>query len=123
MLKKILSLILFISLTGFSNLQQARTEAEEYALKAAFVYNFTKYIEWSSSNNGDEFIIGVMGYSPILKYLSEIAQSKSVNGKKIVLKQFYKPDEIRFCHVLFIPEQSSYPISTILSKVSKGTLT
>jgi len=126
MLKKLLSLILLLT-ASFSyagnGLQQPRTEAEEYALKAAFVYNFTKFIDWNASNNGDEFIIGVMGYSPILKYLADIAQTKSVNGKKIVIKQYYKPDEIKFCHVLFIPEQTSYPLNTILSKVSKGTLT
>src|SRR5881227_1509792 len=125
MLKKILFFLLFISLSfsAVDSFPQAKSEAQEYSLKAAFIYNFTKFIDWNSSNNGDEFIIGVMGYSPIIKYLTEIAQTKSVNGKKIVIKQFYKPDEIKFSHVLFIPEQCTYPLSSILSKVAKGTLT
>ena len=126
MVKRLLCFILLLSASlsyADDGLQQPRTEAEEYALKAAFIYNFTKYIEWNSSNNGDEFTIGVLGYSPIIKYLADIAQTKTVNGKKIVIKQFYKPDEIRFCHLLFIPEQSTISLPTILSRVGKGTLT
>jgi hypothetical protein len=124
MLKKVLC-ILLITAAGFSALNSyaQKSEAEEYALKAAFVYNFTRYIEWTPSNNGDEFIIGVLGYSPIIKHLQEISMTKSVNGKKIVIKQFYKPEEIKFCHVLFIPRESSYALPDILENVSKGTLT
>jgi hypothetical protein len=126
---KISKYLLALLLIGYCQLpianaiQQPKTEAEEYALKAAFLYNFTKYIEWNSSNNGDEFIIGVVGYSPVIKYLADIAQTKSVNGKKIVIKQFFKPDEIKFCHLLFIPQQSNYTLQAILAKVGRGTLT
>jgi len=126
MLKKALFIFVFIFLSGFSSVHlyaQTKSEAEEYALKAAFVYNFTKFIEWEPSNNGDEFVIGVFGNSPIIKPLMEIAQSKSVNGKKIVVRQYYKPDEIKFCHVLFIPRQTTYSLSSILPRITKGTLT
>jgi hypothetical protein len=126
MIKRVTFLILIAligawPINGFA--QQARTQAEEYALKAAFVYNFTKFIEWDSSNNDDEFVICVLGYSPIIKALADIAQTKTVNGKKIIIKQHYKPEDIRFCHILFVPKQSSYPISEILHRVSRGTLT
>jgi hypothetical protein len=103
--------------------QQARTQAEEYNLKAAFIYNFTKFIEWNSSNNGDDFIICVLGNSPIIKSLTEIAQNKSVNGKRIIIKQHNKPEEIKFCHILFIPKECSFSLTEILPRVSRGTLT
>jgi hypothetical protein len=126
MLKKILPLSVFLLLAAFSVLHcaaQQKSQAEEYALKAAFVYNFTRFIEWTPSNDADEFVIGVLGYSPIIKHLQEISQTKSVNGKKIVIKQFYTPDEMKFCHVLFIPRQTNYSLHSILDNVSKGTLT
>jgi hypothetical protein len=116
-------LFVLIGLMPICSKAQARSQAEEYNLKAAFVYNFTKFIEWTPSNNDDEFVICVLGYSPIIKALTEIAQSKSVNGKKIVIKQHYKPEDIKFCHILFIPRNSSYPLSEILTRVSHGTLT
>jgi hypothetical protein len=117
----LLGFIAVLPQNGFT--QEARTEAEEYNLKAAFVYNFTKYIDWNSSGEGNEFDICVIGYSPIIKALTDIAQTKTVNGKKIVIKQHYKPEDIRFCHILFIPKQSQYPLGEILSRVSRGTLT
>src|SRR2546423_14160613 len=93
------SILLFITLSlsfmlhsSFSILyssQSAPTEAEEYALKAAFLYNFTKYIEWPSAEaNEKEFIIGVVGSSPIVNPLIEIAKNKTVKGKKIIIHQF-----------------------------------
>ena len=122
MLKRLLCFLTLFSIT-LSFAQQPKTEAEEYVLKAAFLYNFTKYIDWGTSSNGDEFTIGVMGYSPIVKTLAEIAASKNVSGKKIVIKQYYKPEEIKYCNVLFIPQQTSYSLQSILNKVGKGTLT
>jgi hypothetical protein len=124
MMKRLLFLLfLFANSSLHHGYAQAKSEAEEYALKAAFVYNFTRYIEWTSSNDGDEFVIGVIGYSPLIRHLQAIAVSKSVNGKKIVVKQYYTPEEIKSCHILFIPNQINYSISSILKYTSRGTLT
>jgi hypothetical protein len=124
MIKRLLFLLILLTNGSLHDGHaQAKSEAEEYALKSAFVYNFTRYIEWTSSNEGDEFIIGVIGYSPIIRHLQAIAVSKEVNGKKIVVKQFYTPEEIKFCHILFIPNQVNYSIQSILQHTFKGTLT
>ena len=131
-MKKILHIIfvfLLIEVTsGFSPLvshfQEVPTEAEEYALKAVFIYNFTKYIEWQPySMDNDEFVISVLGPSPVIKPLLEIAATKTVKGKKIIIRQFYSPDDIRFTHILFISQKNTSTLYSVLSKVSKGTLT
>jgi len=124
----IVFVLLLIEVTaGFSpvisHFQDVPTEAEEYALKALYIYNFTKYIDWLPSTMDDEFVIGVFGSSPIVKPLIELAGTKTVKGKKIVIRQFYSPSDIRFAHIIFISQKSSYPLSAVLSRVSKGTLT
>src|ERR1051326_5087862 len=102
MLKRSIYIILFFLLAGFTPVseQNASSEAEEYALKAAFLYNFSKYVEWPPSTMDNDFYVGVCGPSPILEPLREIARTKTVKGKKIIIKEYSNPEQIRFCHIL-----------------------
>ena len=98
-------------------------ETKEYSLKAAFIFNFTKYIDWSVTEARDEFIIGVIGNSPINAPLEEIAKSKTVKDKKITLRKFNNANEINFCNILFIGREAPVPLRDIFVKTGKGTLT
>ena len=120
MLKRFLFVILLLTL--YPSLAWCQTKEEEYNLKAAFVYNFTKYINWPPTVE-DEFIIGIVGPSPIEGPLQEIARTKTVNDKKIVIKTFDKPEDITFCNILYIAKNSSISLYSILSKIGYGTLT
>jgi len=97
--------------------------ANEYNLKAAFIYNFTKYVDWNSSSGENEFIIGVVGHSAIYVPLEIIANTKSVNGKRIQLRQFSSLNNYTFCNAIFISKNTDQSIEEILEKVErKGTL-
>ena len=100
-------------------------ESSEYKLKAVFIYNFTLYVDWDPSIKSDEFVIGVLGNSPIDEPLEEIARTKTCNGKKITIRHYNSADELSqsFCHILFIPRNSSASLDAVLSKVPKGTMT
>jgi len=102
----------------------AQEEDGEYGIKAAFIYQFTNYIDWDSLIPGDEFVIGIIGNSPVKNQLSEIARTKTVKGKRISVMQFSKPEEIVPCHILFISRKASFALDDILAKTAaKGTLT
>ena len=99
-------------------------ETEEYDIKAAFIYKFTNYIDWDSHLQGNEFVIGVIGNSPVSRHLTEIAQTKTIKDKKIVIRQFNNAEEIGPCQILFISRKTSATLDDILAKVAdKGTLT
>jgi YfiR/HmsC-like len=102
----------------------AQQENEEYGVKAAFIYQFTNYIEWDSLIPGDEFVIGIIGNSPVKGQLAEIAKTKTVKGKRIAVRQFSKPEEIIPCQILFISRKATFALDDILAKVGgRGTLT
>jgi hypothetical protein len=108
----------------FYSYQPADGPVTEYKLKAAFMYNFIQYIDWNSATPGsNEFIIGIIGHSDIDEPLHEIALSKTGSDKKIIIRHFNTPEEITFCHILFIPRETPIPLNAILAKVPKGTLT
>ena len=98
-------------------------KASEYNLKAAFIYNFTKYIEWKTVSADSEFIIGIIGASPINDPLVEVIKTETVDGKKIIIKQFNKTADISGCHILFISRNSGVALEDILAKTTgKGML-
>jgi hypothetical protein len=111
----------FFAICSFTGLQQE--QAKEYNLKAAFIYNFTKYIEWNEPVDENEFIIGIIGESFINDPLAEIVKTETVDNKKITIRQFTKPADISLCHILFISHNCNFPLEDILEKTSgKGTL-
>ena len=114
--------LVFILLGSFS--RQTSEKNEEYRIKAAFIYKFTNYIEWDSKITGDEFIIGVIGPSPISNALSMLAKSTTVKGKKVSIRQYSNAEEIGSCHILFISQEAVPPLYEILAySKEKGTLT
>jgi hypothetical protein len=48
-------------------------------------------------------VIGVMEKDPLLPDLEQIAKSKKIQNRTILIKQFSSVNEIRACHILFIP--------------------
>jgi len=120
-LKALLGVFLFLALSGFS--PKPQTVTDEYNLKAAFIYNFTRYIDWGGYAANKEFVIGIIGESAIHEPLEDIANTKTVDGKKIVIRKFNSPDEIGFCHILFISRNSTWSLKEIMEKATdKGTL-
>lgn len=121
MRKIIPCLFVFVAAAGFS--AKPQTKAEEYNLKAAFLYNFTRYIEWDGYTSNSEFVIGIVGTSDIQEALKDIADSKSVDGKKIIIRKFNSPDEIGNCHILFISRNTPYTLTELFVNIpDKGTL-
>ena len=115
--------LFFVVMCSFCATLKAQTNEREADLKAAFIYNFTKYIEWDSSYNENNFVIGIIGSSSITKSLAEIAKTNLAKNKKIVIKIFNRPEDISYCHILFISQKNSFSLQSILDKAGKGTLT
>jgi len=112
--------LVFMSLSAMRiTAQPAQQEAN---LKAAFIFNFTKYIEWNT-NVQDIFVIGVLGKSPIVEPLNEIARTNTIKNKTIVVRVLNRPEEVASCNILFIPRGCPFPLQPILDHAGTGVLT
>jgi len=81
----------------------AETLSSENSLKAAFIFNFAKYVEWPESafRGKAEFCIGTLGRSPLDRELAALS-GKSIKGRSIVFRQINSHEEAAKCQVLFI---------------------
>jgi hypothetical protein len=120
MLKRIVYLILFC--LSASTLK-AQVREQESNLKAAFIYNFINYIDWDAGNNNNDFIIGIVGPSPVTKPLIDFSKGKTAKDKKIIIRIFNRPEDIENCQILFIPKNLPFSLHSILEKTDRGTLT
>jgi hypothetical protein len=120
---RLLSLALIL-LSPFSTASTAFPETSdhvkiEYAVKAGFIYNFTKFIQWPEKafqKGQEEFIVGVLGEDPFENSLDLLASQKKAQGWKIVIRHFSSQDEIAECHILFISPSQGGNLDKILSK-------
>ena len=122
---KLKSLLILLTLFAFALATAAQADERIYSLKAAFIYNFTKYITWETDDNPNEadFIIGVVSSSPIIGSLQQIAANSTVKNKRLIIRVFDTPAEIRYCNILFIPAGTPFSLQSILTKTGPGTLT
>lgn len=91
-------------------------------IKAVYLYNFTKYIEWPKADRGEQFVFGVIGNAPVTVELENIAKTKKVADRPIVIKKYSAVNEVSKCHILFVSPETSGQISSITGKI-KGQST
>ena len=84
----------------------------EYPLKALFLYNFGSYIEWPAgtfASDQSPFVIGVLGSASLDETLRQIAATKKIAGRTIVIQQYTSVDDIKPCEILFIARSVPLP--------------
>jgi hypothetical protein len=78
-----------------------------YNVKAAFLYNFARYVEWPKEAFADKqapFVIGIFGENPFGTVLGRIAKTKTVQDRRIEVKNIDSLDGLADCHILFITD-------------------
>lgn len=89
---------------GGASLVQAEV-SKEYQVKAAFLYNFTKFVEWPSQRFTDAtapIVVGILGQNPFGHELENIVRNRTVNGRSIVVRELASVAEARDVHLLFV---------------------
>ena len=90
--------------------------APEYAVKAAFLYNFAKFVEWPAdafAGPGSPIVIWVFGEDPFGDALGSL-KGKTANGRPIVVRYAANLGELERCHLLFVSASSMALLPKIL---------
>ncbi len=101
-------------------LRAQETAPSEYQLKAAFLYNFAKFIEWPPEafpEDTSPFAIGIIGQNPFGIDLERTVKSKLVNGHPFAVIQVRTLAELKHCHILFISPSERKRLPEILNSV------
>ena len=97
-------------------------EGNEYQVKAMFVFNFIKYVEWPATNANTEFAIGVIGESEITEPLERIATQKKAGHKKIIIRKLALDDDT-YCDIIIVSRSRSTKLEMLEKRyANKGVL-
>lgn len=81
--------------------------AEEHELKAAFLFNFTKFVEWPAeafSDRGSRFRICVVGDELLAEFLEDLVGGETAKGRDLEVVLYGRTRDARSCQILFVEE-------------------
>jgi len=82
------------------------SSAKEYQIKAAFVYNFLKFVEYPAGRfekTNSPVVIGVVGNSTMTAALEMTVKHRKLNGRDILVKTVETLEGTKESHILFFP--------------------
>jgi hypothetical protein len=94
--------------------------ADEYDVKAALLFNFTKFVEWPQDSFQDAaapIVIGIIGDDPFGGNLLHMIEGKTVRGRYLVIRKERFGDDLRRCEVLFISASERQRSTRILGSL------
>ena len=100
-----------------------RAQEDERAVRAAFVFNLTKYVSWPQGRH-DRLVLGVIGNGSMGPVLKQILNGKTSDGRRINVEVHTSENELRDCDLLYVEDSSPERIRAILDRVqSRAVLT
>ncbi len=111
-------------LVAVSCLHSQQANPTEYEVKAAYLYNFGKFVEWPAKVTAasELFSICVLGDDPFGATFDATIASESINGKKVAVKRITKPQDAVSCRILFISSSEESRLKEILATLDKTSV-
>ncbi len=101
----------------------AERAPDEYEVKAAFLYNFARYVRWpprDATRPSPTFVITVVGRDPFGALLDEAIRDADVDGRPLEVRRITNPGEIGPSDIVFVGEPEH--VAAVLARVA-GTPT
>ena len=115
-----LSLVWLLAVSSGRAQESAPTE---YQLKAAFLLNFAKFVEWppaAFAQPTSPIVLGILGENPFGDALERTIQDKTINNRPLVIKPFRSAADATNCHLLFISASEKARLPEILAGLGKA---
>ena len=124
-MKKVGTLIVVISLLtamalGCHAEGLESSDSSEYLIKAGFIYNFAKLVEWPATafaQPDSPIVIGILGDDPFGATLDRIVADKKINGRGFAVKRLkWTRDlkDLRDCNILFVSSSEKEHIDSVV---------
>lgn len=110
--------LVYVVAFAFVPFMQAAQQLTEYDIKAVFLLNFTRFIEWPAAGEaapGQPLVIGVIGDDPFGGRLDEAVRSEKVNNRALTVKRIVHLDQARQCVAVFIARSEKQRLGEILN--------
>ena len=97
---------------------RAQDSHSEYQVKAAYLFNFLKFVEWPEGAFADPLapiVIGIVGDDPFEDALPQVVVGKTVQGRDLVIRKYRVGEDLRTSHILFISASEKRRLPQLLA--------
>jgi len=100
---------------------------EEYQVKAAFLYNFAKFVQWPAGafqNPSEPIAICVLGQDPFGRSLEDTVTGRTIDGRPLTVRNISNIAQSARCHILFVSSAEHKKSAPVLNEIkTPGVLT
>lgn len=88
-------------------------------LEVAYIYNFTRFIQWPEAPTGRPFVIGVIG-NPVMEVALRVLErdGKRGAGRRIEVRGFASADVLDACEILFVGADAEDQLDAIVRRTA-----
>ena len=109
--RRFVVLAMLAGLAASASAQDQRSaESSEYLIKAGYIFNFARLVEWpaSSAAKGQPIVIGVLGNDAFATVLARVVDGKKIDDRPFLVKRL-KNKEFKDCgcRILFVAAAES----------------
>lgn len=101
----------------------AEAAVSEYELKAAFLYNFTKFVDWPPRAfpvADGPIVIGIIGEDPFGTAIDALVRGEVVHDHALIVKRMPADGDLRNCQVLYISRSEKDHLPALMNQL-KGS--
>jgi len=92
----------------------------EYQVKAAFLYNFVKFVEWppeAFQNEKSPITLCVFRYDPFGSALDEVIAGQTLKNRQLLARRINKPQDLKACQLVFVSGKEDKRLPEILESL------
>lgn len=112
-----LSCVAVCSVVLVSDASPQPKTASEYEIKAAFLYNFGKFVSWPAEELKDSekrFVLCILGEDPFGEVMDQMVLGKPVQDRQLAVRRPKTAAETSGCNILFISQSERKEMSAVL---------
>jgi hypothetical protein len=96
---------------------------DEYRVKAVFLYNFAKFVDWppqAFKGPTDPIVIGVLGKNPFGDALVGTAAGKTMGGRGFQVREVTDAQQAAGCQILFITASERKRVPSLINQIGNA---
>ncbi len=121
----IVAVIVVAASFGASDSSAQNSKPQEYEVKATYLYNFARFVEWPAvavEAKGNSFDVCVLGQDPFGPTLDAVVAGETIAGKAVAARRVSKPQEAAACRLLYISSSEENRLREVLAALDKSAV-
>jgi len=101
-----------------------QSTANEYQIKATYLYDFSRFVEWPAqpATGNQPFGICVLGTDPFGQALDAVLSGERVGARDLVARRISNPQEAGGCQILFVSASEQKRLKDILTALNNSSV-